>query len=514
MSATVVLNLGLKSMRAAIFSERGERLAIAYRAIETQMGEGVVEQDPEDWWRAGELVLDEALAASGVRDEVRIVTVTASAGCLVPLDAAFRPQRTAIMISDVRARPQAELISRLAVFEELARPGRRVTPDLMLPKIVWLREHQPAIFEATRWFATPNDFLVARLTGEVVTDEQNATKYFHGLGGGDAYPAAVLSALHLDESRLPTVVRGGDGRLPLLPTVRERFGLSPECEVVVSTYDAICAVYGAGVSLPGEACDVSGTVTSFRAVTDLKLRDPSGRLFVAPHVRPGLYLAGGSNNLGGGVIEWVKQLLYADETDAYAAMERDAADAPPGAAGITFLPYLLGERAPVWDASARAVFFGLGRNHGRADMLRAVFEGVGFSILDIADRLGELGVTVDRVVASGGLARIAPIQQIKADMLGVPVALTEELETTALGAALVAGVHAGTFASIDEATRVAVRFGRSFEPDAMRTEMYRDFFAVYRGLYSSLKELFVVREDLIARHAEVLRTQPARTENL
>jgi xylulokinase len=284
--------------------------------------------------------------------------------------------------------------------------------------------------------------------------------------------------------------------------------------VVLSTYDAICAVYGAGVSNVGDACDVSGTVTSFRAVTDLALRDPTGRLFVAPHVRTGLYLAGGSNNLGGGVIEWVKQLLYHDEADPYAAMERDAADAPPGAAGITFLPYLLGERAPIWDANARAVFFGLGRNHGRADMLRAVFEGVGYSVFDIADRLANLGVVIERVVASGGLARIDPIQQIKADMLGVPVFLTEELESTALGAALVAGVNAGIFASIEEATGAAVRFGRRFDPVPARTEMYRDFFGIYRSLYSSLRELFHEREQFIARHAEVLRTQPARTENL
>jgi xylulokinase len=501
-------------MRAAVFSELGDRLAIAYRPIETQMGEGIVEQDPEDWWRAGTEVLDEALQACAIRDDVRMITVTASAGCLVPVDAAIRPVRNAIMISDVRARKQADLIARLAVFVEIAQPGRRVTPDLMLPKILWLRDHEPAAYEAARWFATPNDFLIGCLTGEMVTDVHNASKYFHGLDGDDAYPGGLMSALHLDASRLPAVVDAPGCKLQLLPAIRDRFGLNAACEVVVSTYDAICAVYGAGVAAPGEACDVSGTVTSFRAVTDLKLRDPSGRLFVAPHVRKGLYLAGGSNNLGGGVIEWVKQLWYADQPDAYDAMERDAADAPPGAAGITFLPYLLGERAPIWDASARAVFFGLGRNHGRADMLRAVFEGVGFSILDIADRLGELGVDVHHVVASGGLARIASIQQIKADMLGVPVSLTEELESTALGAALVAGVNAGTFASMEEATRIAVRISRSFEPVAPRTEMYRDFFAVYRSLYASLKPLFAEREELIARHAEVLRTQPARTENL
>lgn len=513
MSATAVLNLGLKSMRAAVFDPQGRCLAIAYRPIETMMGEGRVEQDPEVWWHAGEVVLEEALGSSGARDRVDLVTVTASAGCLVALDSELQPLGNAIMISDVRAQPQADLISRLAAFERLGRSGLRVTPDLMLPKILWLRENDPERYERSRWFVTPNDFLVARLTGEVATDPNNASKYFHGIAGS-GYPEELLASVHLDADQLPPVVAAAKTRLELRPEIRERFGLAPSCRVGISTYDAICAVYGAGVSEPGEACDVSGTVTSFRAVTDLPLRDPSGRLFVAPHVRSGHYLAGGSNNLGGGVIEWAKQLLYRDEGDPYAAMERDAADAPPGAAGITFLPYLLGERAPIWDANARAVFFGLGRNHGRADMLRSVFEGVGYSVLDIADRLVDLGVRIDRVVASGGLARIDSIQQIKADMLGVPVVLTEELETTALGAALVAAVNAGTFGSIEEATRASVRFGRQFEPDAARHEMYRDFFGIYRSLYESLRHLFVDREQFIARHAEVLRTQPARRENL
>lgn len=514
MRAIAVLNLGLKSMRAAVFDDTGRRRAIAYRAIETQMAEGRVEQQPEDWWRAGQEVLGEALGEFGHPDAVEIVTVTASAGCLVTLDERCEPIGPAIMISDVRAQPQAELITRLAAFERLGDRRPRVTPDLMLPKIMWMREHEPERYARTRWFVTPNDFLVARLTGEVATDRHNASKYFHGRFEPDAYPRELLDAMHVDVARLPPVAEGGEATIGLRPAIRERFGLPAACRVVLSTYDAICAVYGAGVAEIGDACDVSGTVTSFRAVTDLALRDPDGQVFVAPHVRPGRYLAGGSNNLGGGVIEWVKQLLYRDEADPYASMERDAADAPPGAAGITFLPYLLGERAPIWDANARAVFFGLGRNHGRADMLRAVFEGVGYSVLDIADRLRTLGVDVTRVVASGGLARIAPIQQIKADMLGVPVTLTEELESTALGAALLAGVNGGIFPSIEEATSTAVRTDRVWEPDPGRTEMYCDFFGIYRSLYSSLRELFVARENFIARHAEVLRTQPARTENL
>ena len=444
--------------------------------------------------------------------QVATITATASAGCLVPMDADCRAVGMAIMISDVRAGSEADMIQRQPIFERLARSGRRVTPDLMLPKILWLRNHEPERFAATRWFSTPNDFLVARLTGEVVTDEMNASKYFHGLAGG-GYPEALLSAIGLDSGSLPPVAEADPG-LPVRPELRDRFGLPPSCRVVLSTYDAICAVYGAGVSISGEACDVSGTVTSFRVVTDLEIRDPAGRLFSAPHVRPGLFLVGGSNNLGGGAIEWVKQLLYDLEADPYAAMDRDAADPPPGAGGITFLPYLLGERAPVWDASARAVFFGLGRNHRRSDLLRSVFEGVSYSVLDIAERLRELGIGIDRVVASGGMARIEPILQIKADMLGVPLTVTRELESTALGAAILVGVNTGRYRSIDEAIQAAVRFGPTFEPEPARTGMYRDFFGIYRGLYSSLRDLFAEREGLLVRHAEVLRTQPARSENL
>lgn len=511
-TATCVLNLGLKSMRAAVFDDEGHRHAIAYRQVESRMGEGRVEQDPEDWWRAALETMDEILADRSLAASVRRITTTTSAGCLVAMDAAGRPLRTGIMISDVRAREQAARISEEPAFRALGVPGGRVTPDLMLPKILWLCEHEPDVFDRTRWFVSPNDFLVHRLTGEVVTDPPNATKYLHDLGRG--YPLELLAALGIPPETLPPIAVGGDAVLPLRQELRECYGFPDDVRVVLSTYDAICAVYGSGVADIGDACDVSGTVTSFRAVTDRAERDPAGRLFTIPHVGTGRYLAGGSNNLGGGVIEWAKQTLYADDPTPYDTMVAEATDAPPGAAGLTFLPYLLGERAPVWDPNARAVFFGLGRNHGRADMIRAIFEGVGFSVLDIADRLAGMGIPVGRVSASGGLARLAPVNQIKADMLGVPVVLTRELETSALGAALVSGVNIGDWSTIEEATLACVRPSTAFEPVSERTAMYRDFFTLYRELYERLAPTFALREALIGRHSEVLRTVLARSENL
>jgi xylulokinase len=414
------------------------------------------------------------------------------------------------MISDVRARHAAAAIERMLIADGVA---TRVTPDLMLPKIAWMRDAEPGRYARTAWFATPNDFLVQRLTGALVTDAPNASKYFFE-NEAATYPRALLDALGIDASTLPPVVSGTDTIIPLRPAIRDELGLADDAVAVLSTYDAICAVYGSGVARVGDACDVSGTVTSFRAVTDHPVHDAESRLFLTPHVRPHHYLAGGSNNLGGGVVEWAKQVLYPDDPDPYATMVAEAAAAPPGAAGLTFLPYLLGERAPIWDPTARAAFFGLGRNHGRGDLIRSVLEGVGYSVLDIADRLVSMGIAIERVSASGGLARLEPVNQIKADMLGVPVHLTAELETTALGAALIAGVATGLWSSIDEATERCVRPSTVFEPVPARTAMYRDFFGIYRQLYEQLRPLFSVRERLIAAHGEVLRTELAWSENL
>ncbi|MDQ3937774.1 MAG: FGGY-family carbohydrate kinase, partial [Chloroflexota bacterium] len=457
--------------------------------------------------------LADVLADPHVASSVDVLTVTASAGCLVPMRSDGSTLGNAIMISDVRASQQAARIEASAAFRSLRNGRVRVTPDLVLPKILWLREEEPERFGAANWFATPNDFLLHRLTGELVTDQNNASKYLYDIAAQE-YPHRLLAELGIDRATLPRVVAPGTTSLPLLDSVRRTFGLPDGARAVVSTYDAICAVYGAGVARVGDSCDVSGTVTSFRALTDSIPNDETGRLFTAPHLTSGLFLTGGSNNLGGGVIEWAKQLLYVDESDPYACMTAEAMDAPPGAAGITFLPYLLGERAPVWDANARAVFFGLGRNHQRGDLIRAIFEGVGYSVLDIADRLREMGVRIERVSASGGLARLEPINQIKADMLGVPVQTTLEIETTALGAGLIALVCTGRFASLTEAVGACVQLGKPYEPQPARTQMYHDFFGVYRSLYEQLRGLFVERERLIGQHREVLRTKPTYTENL
>ena len=190
MSFTCVLNLGLKSMRAAVFDAAGRLSAIAHRPIATRLGEGMVEQDPEDWWRAALETLDE-VAAEIDMGRVELVTVTGSAGCLVPLDVDGRPIRPAIMISDVRAQAHAARIASHEAYGRLTRASARVTPDLMVPKISWFREQEPEAYAKTRWLASPNDFLVHRLTGEMLTDAATASKFWFDPDGDGGYPAPL-----------------------------------------------------------------------------------------------------------------------------------------------------------------------------------------------------------------------------------------------------------------------------------------------------------------------------------
>ena len=216
---------------------------------------------------------------------------------------------------------------------------------------------------------------------------------------------------------MPEVVEIGESIGNIRKDVAEIFGLTTETEVVASSYDAICSFIGSGVSEEGESSDVSGTVTVFRTLTRKKAAKQK-KVYNIPYYSENANIIGGSNNLGGGLIEWVKQCYYLKDEYPYEIMEKEASESELGARGLLFLPYLLGERTPVWDDSARGVFFGLERMHTRKDMTRAVFESTGFIDLSIIDAINEAGIDVNSVRLSGGLARINLVSQIKADILG------------------------------------------------------------------------------------------------
>lgn len=491
----LVLNMGMKSIRSIIFDENGKKLSSASRTLTSAINETRVEQYLDEWWEKAMEVMKVSIQDGKLRD-IDYITATTSASCLACIDSDGNPLGNAIMVSDKRAMAEADEIKHSVSYEDLEKDtGLEMSASLMLPKILWVKNHEQDLFEKTRYFLTPNDYLIYHLCGNVVTDELNALKYHYSLNR-NSYPVGLLDELGISKDKLPAVMKTGDVAGTILPEIAKKIGCQKEAKIVITSYDAICSFVGSGVSSEGEASDVSGTVTVFRMLSRKDKLLPSTRVYTTPFRQGGFNIIGGSNNLGGGLIEWVKQCYYGKEEYPYEVMEKEAAESDIGARGIIFLPYLLGERAPIWNDNARGTFFGLERMHTRKDMTRAVFEAAAFIDRTMMEAIGETSAHVTTVRLSGGLARVNLISQIKADVTGKEVIVLSEFETTASGAAMMVlnGQEGTTF------TELAKKFSKSrmtIHPDMENREKYNVVYKLFKETYQQLVPMFDRRIELL-----------------
>lgn len=489
MRTILVLNMGMKSIRSIIFDDAGGKLASCAIPIETSLTDEAVTQIPSEWWDKACKVIKETVADAG-NIPIDYLTVTTSSSCLVCVDKSGEALLPCMMVSDKRAGEESDFLSRAAAFSAVREStGLGADPSFMIPKALWVKNHRKDVFEHVYKFLSPNDYLISKFTGIYVTDYMNAQKWHYDTAE-KRYPYELLREVGIPEDLLPEVVAPGSYVGHILRAVADMTGLTIETKVIATTYDAICSFIGSGVSEKGEASDVSGTVTVFRAVAEQKIEGLTEKIQQLPYYEGGIHIVGGSNNLGGGLIEWVKQCYYQNEMLPYEMMEKDAGEASLGAGGVIFLPYLLGERAPIWDCNARGVFFGLERMHTRKEMTRAVFESTGFIDLDMMAAIEEAGIKVDTIRLSGGLARLNLISQIKADITGCEIQVLSEFETTATGAAMMALYGQGVYSTLKEAADSFVKVRMIIRPDQKNHEKYRELYRLYKDTYDTLKPLF------------------------
>lgn len=510
MCSVMVINMGLKSIRCIIFDSIGRKLGSAAVAINTAINDKCVEQSPEEWWEKAKLVMKKAFYESKL-DRIDYITVTASASCLICVDGNGTPIGNALMISDKRAEKEAEFIRTMSEFQIVhEQTGLDISASLMLPKILWIKKNRTDFFEKSAYFLTPNDYLIFMLCGRYVTDYLNAMKY-HYNPEEKKYPVRLLEKLGIPLSSLPEVSDIGSKVGTLKRHLSERLGINADAEVIVTSYDAICSFIGSGVSEEGEASDVSGTVTVFRTLSRKKDIKRSTKIYGIPFYQENASIVGGSNNLGGGLIEWVKQCYYQKEEYPYEIMEKEAGESDIGARGLVFLPYLLGERAPLWDDYARGVFFGLERMHTRKDMTRAVFESTGFIDLDIIEATQETGIDIQSIRLSGGLTRVNLISQIKADILNKDILILSEFETTASGAAMLVLIGQGIYDDIKQASLRFVGIRMIIKPNRESHEKYLHMYRLYKDIYQTVKDLYVRR---IHALEQVRESKAVQIENL
>ena len=511
MKKILVLNLGMKSIRSIIFDSFGEKIATSSMPLTTSLKEEQVTQEPEEWWEKGCAVIKNTLDKVPARD-IDYITVTASSACLVAVDKDLNCLTNCMMVSDRRAVNESEELSILQSYKKIYDDtGLKMDAHMMLPKMLWVKKHLPELYEKTSWFLSPNDYLIAKLTGGiVVTDYINALKWHYDCDS-EAYPYNLIDEAGLDRKKLPKVVSLGEKVGCISKDIENEIGLSKNTEVVVSTYDAICSFIGSGAIHDGEACDITGTVTVFRTVTAKPPKVCVDGMQLQRYKEIGLNILGGSNNMGGGLIEWVKQCYYRNEKLPYEQMEKDATEADVGAGGLIFLPYLLGERAPIWDNDARGVFFGLERTHTRKEMTRAVFESTGYIDLDMIQSIERNGAKVNLIRLSGGLARVPLIAQIKADITGREVYVLDEFESTATGAAMVVCIGTGEHNNIEESVDVFSRVRMIIKPNMKNHNKYLEMYQLYKETYNTLKDLFPKRAEIVDR---VIKDRKIKIENL
>ena len=510
------LDLGTSSCKAGLFDHAGRSRGFGQTAYAITRGpDGQAEQWPDEWWRSAAQAARQALAEAHVPAQaVAAVGLSGQVGTHVLLDRAGQPLRPAISWQDTRARAEMTALhqrigrARLAAILGLDLPPGPAWP---LPRLLWLQRHAPQQLAATWRLLQVKDFVAYRLTGELATDASS----WRGLVRlpGSEIAAGLLRELDLPVDMLaprkpPTAVMG-----QVTPAAAEACGLAAGTPVVTGWNDLNCGLLGSGVVRPGMGFDIGGTSEHLGvALGQAAALAPAPALMLAPYLTDdpagAARVCYGVTSSGGGSLEWYANQFVPDLMAAYglamppqspARLEALAASVPAGAEGLLFLPYLNGERAPIWDASARGVFFGLSGAHRHPHFARAVLEGVAFSLRQVLELVeAATGLPLARVHASGGPARLALWNQIKADVLGRPLVIPRETHAACLGAAMLAAIGSGWHADPAAAADAMVQIAQQVEPDARHAARYDALFPLYASLYPQLRGAFAQLADINA----------------
>lgn len=480
MGALLGIDVGTTGVRCLAVDEQGQVLGAAGETYPSRSPHpGWSEQEPEDWWRATRQAIKRTAAA--VAGDVTAVGLAGQMHGSVFLDRNDDVIRPALLWNDQRTAAQCETITHLVGADRLQHiTGNPALTGFQAPKILWLKDEEPESYARVAGVLLPKDFVRLRLTGERATDVSDASGTLLLDLEKRQWSSEMLDALEIPPAWMPSVFESPQRTGEVSARASQEVGLAAGTPVAAGAGDNAAAAVGNGVVLPGLASCSIGTSGVLFAHADLLQADPSGRVHTFCHAVPGRYHHMGVTLAAGGALRWWRDVIGGRGYDDLAQL---AAGAPPGAEGLVFLPYLTGERTPHLDPTARAAFFGLTARHDLSHMTRAVFEGVAFSLRDSLEIMRGLGIAPSQIRITGGGARSTFWRQVLADVLDRPIVRTEVDEGPAYGAALLAGVAAGTFRDVEEASEVVKVSPDSTDPDPPRARRYEDCYGVYRSLY-------------------------------
>jgi len=475
------LDVGTTSAKGVVVDEAGAVLGGAeepYPLLTPRPG--WTEQDPDTWWAASERVLAalDAARADGIG-------LSGQMHGLVALGDDDRPLRPAILWNDGRTQREVEALeARVSRARLIALTGNRALAGFTAPKLLWMAAHEPELYRRVRRVLLPKDYVRLRLCGEHATDVSDASGTLLFDVAHRRWSGELLEALGIDPALMPRALES--------PAVSGR--TADGVPVAAGAGDQAAGAVGAGVTVPGgPASVVLGTSGVAFAARERHAPDPEGRLHAFCHAVPGLWHVMGVTLSAAGSLQWLRDRI-APGVD-FATLDAEAARWRPGAEGLLFAPHLAGERTPWFDPAARAAFAGLSLRHDRGAMVRAVMEGVAFSLRDCLDLVAAGGEAPARVRVSGGGARSELWLELLAAVLGVPVETTAVETSAAYGAALLGAVAADAFPDVPAAVAACVRTTRTLEPDAALARRYAELRPAFQALYPALREVRAAAPD-------------------
>ncbi len=468
-AAILGIDLGTTEVKVGLVTIDGRLLGLSragYRT-DTEAASGRAEQDPEAWWGALTTAVRHLTASSPA--DILAVAIDGHGPTLVSVDERGRPTRPAIIWQDSRATAEAAELSRATGLEGWSLAG--------LPAALWVERHEPEVAGATRWYLATWDFLGFRLTGRAATS----------LLDGQPFPnAGELEAAGIPAERIPPSIRAGDVLGEVSIEAADQLGIGPSIPVVAGIVDAWASFHGAGMTARGDAIDVGGAAGGFGVYWDEPVRVPGSFVTIAP--LPGLFSVGGAMAATGRAIDWFRTEIVGG-IDSTEALIEEAAATQPGAGGALFLPYLAGERSPIWDPTARGAFVGLTLDHRRGHFARAILEASAFAIRHVAEPIIAAGVHVDEMRVCGGPARSETWNQVKADVTGFTVGVPAVLETAVVGAAILGATGIGAYPAVPAAIRGMTRVAHRLEPNPDNRDLYDAAFAAYVRLHPAISPI-------------------------
>lgn len=498
------IDIGTSATKTVLFDEEGRVISSASQEYPLhQPRNGWAEQDPEDWKRAvlGTLrTVVEQSGRSGLEgSEIKGIGLSGQMHGLVMLDGEGKVLRPSIIWCDQRTGEEVEDMLRIMPRERwIEITANPPLTGWTAAKILWVKKHEPELYAKCRHILLPKDYIRYILTGKFATEVSDASGMQLLDVPGRCWSEEILEKLEIDPSLLGTVYESCQVTGELLPEIAELTGLSAGTKVVGGAGDNAAAAVGTGVVENGTAFTTIGTSGVVFAHSDSLTIDPKGRVHTCCCAVPGAWHVMGVTQAAGLSLKWFKDQFcqdYMEESarlgeDVYDRINREIDAVPVGSDRLIYLPYLMGERTPHLDPDCRGVFFGLSAIHTKAHLLRAVMEGVSYSLCDCNQILKEMGVRVDRMMACGGGGRSPVWRQMLADLYGCEVQNVSQTEGPALGAAILAGVGCGIYGSVPEACKALIAENSRTAPIPERREIYARYHRMYDELYQTLKDSF------------------------